>query len=171
MFENLKGHTAQFIKSLILVVGIVGTALPAKAEIIHFDSLDLTQVRSKNLDDPYERRFNAPNNMEITSIELKLSENRDPEPLAFSSVTISIDGSIFACSSHDATAGTITLIGHAELSAGDVATMVLGGTSTFGRAFSSDASLNGLGHFWSSHFTGYYPRLRLIQNEDPFFIA
>ena len=117
MFKNLEGHGAQFIKSLILIVGIVGTALPAKAEIIHFESLDLTQVRSKNLDDPYERRFTAPNNMEITSIELKLSENRDSEPLAFSSVTISIDGSIFTYSSHNATAGTITLIGHAELSA------------------------------------------------------
>lgn len=140
MFENLKGHTAQFIKSLILIVGIVGTALPAKAEIIHFDSLDLTQARSKNLDDPYERRFTAPINMEITSIELKLSENRDSEPLAFSSVTISIDGLIFTYSSHDATAGTITLIGHAELSAGDVATMVLGGFLQSGTA---KAQING----------------------------
>ena len=29
MFENLKGHTAQFIKSLILIVGIAGVSLQA----------------------------------------------------------------------------------------------------------------------------------------------
>lgn len=175
MFRNLQGHGAQFIKSLIILVGIAGMALPAKAEIIHFNSLDLTQARSKDLGDPYERRFTAANDMEITSIELKLSETRDSASLAFRNVTISINDIVFTYSSHDAVAGTITLIGYAALSAGDVATVTIGGTSIFGRVHSSDAHLNGLGaHLqrddgwqfkaktdWQDYKTGYIAGVNL----------
>jgi len=113
--------------------------------------------------------------MEITSIELKLSETRVSASLAFRNVTISINDIVFTYSSHDAVAGTITLIGYAALSAGDVATVTIGGTSIFGRVHSSDAHLNGLGaHLqrddgwqfkaktdWQDYKTGYIAGVNL----------
>lgn len=167
MFGKSKGHSAIFLRAVVVILGFACVAFPAKAEIVHLNTLVLNQTRSTDIATQYERQFNVLSDSRITSILLQPSETQTSSLFAFPSMTVSINGSEFRYVSRDETTRVLTLTGDVTLSAGDVATITMRGGSIFGPVYISETGLNLLSAFWVTDASGHYPRLSLIENERP----
>lgn len=83
MFKLPTRKWANYLKFIFALLVFVGATVSAHAEVVHFNTLDGEQTRSKNLRDAYERQFTVTTDTRITSIELKLSETQSSDLLAF----------------------------------------------------------------------------------------
>lgn len=103
MFGKSKGHSALFLRAVVVILGFACVAFPAKAEIVHLNTLGLDQTRSTDIATQYERQFNVLSDSRITSILLQPSETQTSSLFAFPSMRVSINGSEFRYVSRDET--------------------------------------------------------------------
>ena len=100
-----------FLRAVVVILRFACVAFPAKAEIVHLNTLGLNQTRSTDVATQYKRQFNVLSDSRITSILLQPSETQTSSLFAFPSVRVSINGSEFRYVSRDETTRVLTLTG------------------------------------------------------------